>query len=178
MLALSRSDGSDGVSHRIRPQRLLKLVFLLESGSVLAVDELANSFGVSRRTIFRDIKVLRSANVPIAFDLAHGGYCIQRNGAHNIAADAPLPATSWVHDGEVCRCPKILSDEIAALLLAIRVAGPLPEKIAAACETALVKIMAAALPAAREQAIHILEQHSEPGEDSDSELVLRLRPSG
>ncbi|MEM6394669.1 MAG: WYL domain-containing protein [Planctomycetota bacterium] len=47
-----------------RVQRLLKLILQLQSGPPLNSDQLAKSLGVSRRTIYRDLKVLEAAGVP------------------------------------------------------------------------------------------------------------------
>jgi len=44
----------------------MKLILMLqESNRRLTVDELAEEFGVSRRTIFRDFNVLSEINVPV-----------------------------------------------------------------------------------------------------------------
>jgi hypothetical protein len=176
MLLLSRPEDTDGAAPLVRPQRLLKLVSLLESGAVLTGETLAQLLGVCRRTIFRDVKLLRAANIPIYFDLAHQSYRIRRNDAKQAAAAMPITDGTWVHDGTVCRCPKIVAEEIAALLLALRVVGPLPDSIVDACESALVKIMAAALPTARQQAVDILEQSSEKSPGQIEPQVLPLRP--
>jgi predicted DNA-binding transcriptional regulator YafY len=179
MLALPRSEKTDSISPLVRPQRLLKLISLLEAGRAITGDSLAQSLGVCRRTVFRDVKVLRGANIPIYFDSSDQGYRIRRNAAEQVAAAAaPSPESTWVHDGAVCRCPKIIAEEIAALLLALRVAGPLPDTIVDACESALVKIMAAALPAARQRAVNIMEESFEPSETPMEFHLLPLRPSG
>lgn len=178
MLAISTAEMADGVSPLVRPQRLLKLVSMLESGAVVTGETLAQSLGVCRRTIFRDIKLLRAANIPISFDLAYKSYRIHRSDVLQ-SADAgvvPVPESAWVHDGAVCRCPKIAAEEIAALLLALRAVGPLPGSIVDSCESALVKIMAAALPAARQQAVRIMEQPAYGGESQLEPQVLPLRP--
>ena len=50
-------------------ERRLKLILLLQRpGRKQTVQELANIFGVSRRTIFRDFNVLSEINVPIKYD--------------------------------------------------------------------------------------------------------------
>ena len=52
----------------------MKLILMLqESKKKLTVDELADTFGVSRRTIFRDFKVLSEINVPVTWD-KYSGY--------------------------------------------------------------------------------------------------------
>ena len=179
MLAFPGSQNTDSVAPLVRPQRLLKLVFLLESSTVMDGGALARALGVCKRTVMRDIKLLRSANIPISYDLTYGGYRLRR-GTPMVAppVNLPPPDSAWNHDGNVCRCPKIMAEEIAALLLAFRMAGQLPESIVDACESALVKIMAAALPAARERALNLMGEASEPSRIDIDAQVLPLRPSG
>jgi len=55
-------------------ERRMKLILMLQdSKKKLTVDELADTFGVSRRTIFRDFKVLSEINVPVTWD-KYSGY--------------------------------------------------------------------------------------------------------
>ncbi len=55
-------------------ERRMKLILMLqESRRRLTVDELAEEFGVSRRTIFRDFNVLSEINVPVTWD-KYSGY--------------------------------------------------------------------------------------------------------
>ena len=51
-----------------RLHRLLKLVGLLQAGKAHNAEGLATECGVSRRTIFRDLDVLRQSGVPLQFD--------------------------------------------------------------------------------------------------------------
>jgi predicted DNA-binding transcriptional regulator YafY len=55
-------------------ERRLKLILLLQQpGKRLTVDELAERFDVSRRTIFRDFNALQEINVPVTWD-RYSGY--------------------------------------------------------------------------------------------------------
>ena len=55
-------------------ERRLKLMLLLQQpGKKLTVEEIAEKFGVSRRTIFRDFNVLQEINVPVTWD-KYAGY--------------------------------------------------------------------------------------------------------
>jgi predicted DNA-binding transcriptional regulator YafY len=55
-------------------ERRLKLMLLLQQpGKHLTVDELAERFDVSRRTIFRDFNALQEINVPVTWD-RYSGY--------------------------------------------------------------------------------------------------------
>jgi len=59
-----------------RITRLLKLIGLLQSGRGYNAHALAQECGVSRRTIFRDLDVLRLAEVPLQFDPVEQHYRI------------------------------------------------------------------------------------------------------
>ena len=52
-------------------------MLLLQSNKKMSVDEIASYFGVSRRTVFRDMRVLNEINVPITWDRDQG-YGIMR----------------------------------------------------------------------------------------------------
>lgn len=55
-------------------ERRLKLMLLLQQpGEKLTVDQIAEKFGVSRRTIFRDFNALQEINVPVTWD-KYAGY--------------------------------------------------------------------------------------------------------
>jgi len=59
-----------------RVYRLLQLIMLMRSGRDLGADALAGELEVSRRTLFRDLKMLDLAGVPYAFDARRGSYSI------------------------------------------------------------------------------------------------------
>lgn len=54
------------MTHRL--ERILKLVSLLQSGAPYNALQLAQETNVHRRTVFRDVALLRSAGIPIRFD--------------------------------------------------------------------------------------------------------------
>ena len=56
-------------------ERRLKLILTLQSNQQLNARELAEKFNVSRRTIFRDLKVLNKMEIPITWD-QYSGYGI------------------------------------------------------------------------------------------------------
>ncbi len=58
--------------------RRLKLVTLLQSKRYLTVNEIAEEFAISRRTVFRDINVLGEMGIPILSDRDRG-YSMDRN---------------------------------------------------------------------------------------------------
>lgn len=55
-------------------RRLLQLLERLQSGRVHNARELADFCNVSRRTMFRDLKILQDSGVPILFDAQKQGY--------------------------------------------------------------------------------------------------------
>lgn len=57
-----------------RIQRLLRLAELLQSGRTYNSLQLADQCAVSRRTIFRDLKMLQLAGLPIVYDKQKQGY--------------------------------------------------------------------------------------------------------
>lgn len=56
--------------------RLIRLVGLLQSGRSFTAEELAAELGASRRTVFRDLKVLYISGLPQAFDPSTNHYRI------------------------------------------------------------------------------------------------------
>ena len=57
-------------------ERRMKLILMLQdSRKRLTVDKLAETFGVSRRTIFRDLNALSEINVPVTWE-RYSGYGI------------------------------------------------------------------------------------------------------
>jgi len=59
-----------------RIQRLLRLIMSLQSGREQDADMLSAELQVSRRTIFRDLRLLEAAGVPYTFDHRTKGYSI------------------------------------------------------------------------------------------------------
>jgi proteasome accessory factor B len=59
-----------------RITRLLKLIYLLQSGPAKNSAGLAKACGIGRRTIFRDLETLRQAGVPLEFDRKDKRYSI------------------------------------------------------------------------------------------------------
>lgn len=59
-----------------RIHRLIRLIVLLQSSRCYSANELAAELAVSRRTIFRDLRMLELAGIPFYYDRAAGGYRI------------------------------------------------------------------------------------------------------
>ena len=62
-----------------RVHRLLRIITLIESRHDWNAERLARECGTSDRNLYRDLKELRGAGVPIDFDEAAGGYRIRRD---------------------------------------------------------------------------------------------------
>lgn len=62
-----------------RIHRLLKIITLIHGSKLLNPAKLATLCETSERNIFRDLKELEGAGVPISFDKETGGYSIQRD---------------------------------------------------------------------------------------------------
>ena len=67
-----------GASRRLR--RLVQMIWLLDGARVWNVRELLAKFNVSRRTLFRDLKTIREAGIPLV--TYKGRYRIQRLPIH------------------------------------------------------------------------------------------------
>ncbi|MCP3980344.1 MAG: HTH domain-containing protein [bacterium] len=63
---------NSGAAIRGRVTRAIRIVGLIQSGQARSVGSLADQLGVSRRTVFRDIRTLRDAGVPIESELGKG----------------------------------------------------------------------------------------------------------
>jgi len=61
-----------------RIHRLLRLILLLQTERPRGVLDLMDELGVSRRTLFRDLKMLQDAGIPCFHDPKAGGYRIAR----------------------------------------------------------------------------------------------------
>lgn len=64
----------EGQGQMQRLQRVLQLLLHLQSGPRFNQNSLAGTFGVSVRTIYRDIDFLRKAGIPIVFDSQADAY--------------------------------------------------------------------------------------------------------
>ncbi len=62
-----------------RTHRLIRTIQLLQAGRACSVDWLATEMGVSRRTVFRDIEVLKEAGIDCEFDASENSYRIDES---------------------------------------------------------------------------------------------------
>ncbi len=73
-----------------RIHRLLELIGLLQAGRGYNAEGLAQACGVSRRSIFRDLDLLRQSGVPVAFD--------ETRECYRIPGACLLPPTNFTAD--------------------------------------------------------------------------------
>jgi hypothetical protein len=62
-----------------RVHRLFRLITQIQGSTHLNARRLAELCETSERNIYRDLKMLEGAGVPVSFDLESGGYAISRN---------------------------------------------------------------------------------------------------
>ncbi|MBL9124838.1 MAG: transcriptional regulator [Planctomycetaceae bacterium] len=104
-----------------RVTRLLQLLGILQGGKTYNVTGLAQACGVSRRTIFRDLDVLREAGVPLVFNEELGHYYL--NGRNflpptNFTAEEALALMVLCHElGGTSPLPFLAPARSAALKL-------------------------------------------------------------
>lgn len=60
-------------------KRRQKLFYLIQSGKALKVKDIAAEFGISKRTVYRDLRLLQDSDVPLTYD-PDEGYGIMRGG--------------------------------------------------------------------------------------------------
>ena len=63
--------------HQSQLTRCLKLLHLVRSSVGCSIDYLAHEFGVSKRTVHRDLCRLREAGIPVLYDTARRGYIVR-----------------------------------------------------------------------------------------------------
>ncbi len=85
-----------------RLQRLLRIMGLLQSGRVYNSKDLAEICGVSRRTVFRDLRTLQDSDVPLQYD--------ERKQGYSFSLPTYLPPTNFTLDETLSLL--ILCDEL------------------------------------------------------------------
>ncbi|MFO0910578.1 MAG: WYL domain-containing protein [Isosphaeraceae bacterium] len=128
--------------------RLFQLVGLLHAGDAPNARELADECEVSRRTIHRDLRLLRDAGVPIDFDRDSLGYHLSR--------EAFLPPTNLTVD-----------EAIALLILGHQGAGLERLGLASAARSGAVKVVQG-LPSEIRDRVVVTVGSSRPEGDLDA----------
>lgn len=123
-----------------RVSRIVQMLTTLQAGHNYSVDELAELVGVSRRTVFRDLKELEAIGVPYRFDARTGGYGIDPE-FFPPPIDLNLPeALSLLLLVHKARNHLPMPFKNSALLAGLKVENNLPAKIRHYCNTSLQSI--------------------------------------
>lgn len=123
-----------------RIDRLTAILIHLQTKRVVKADEIASRFGMSLRTVYRDVKALMEAGVPIGSEAGKGYFIV--DGYH-------LPPVMFTQD------------EAGSMLLAGKLVEKMGDKsVRAAYESAMMKVKAV-LNEAEKDHIQNLESHIE-----------------
>jgi len=116
-----------------RIRRLVQLIGLLQLGKGQNADSLSQGCGVSRRTIFRDLEILRLAGVPLVLDDEQGRYRIPSSyylPPTNFTAEEALAVMVLCYElGDDSRLPFCGAARSAALKLESSLPSPLREQV-------------------------------------------------
>lgn len=133
-----------------RVQRLIRLLNILQSGRTFSATELAGLCQVSRRTFYRDIKMLNESGVPVQCDEGGGGYSLSKNyylppmdlqldetlSLILLCQERGIPFQSSAREASLkllSNLPKNLQDEVCELASTISVhmgvTGSMPESV-------------------------------------------------
>jgi len=118
----------------------VQILTTLQAGKGYAVDDLARLFGMTRRTVFRDLKELKALGVPYHYDAKTGGYTIDPEfflPPVDLNLQEALSLLLLVHKA---RGQIQLPFKNSALLAALKIENNLPAKIRQYCNTALRNI--------------------------------------
>jgi proteasome accessory factor B len=123
-----------------RISRIVRILTTLQSGHSYSPEELTELVGVSRRTVFRDLKELSAIGVPYRFDKSSGGYMIEPEfflPSVDLNLQEALSLLLLIHKG---RTHLPIPFKNSALLAGIKVENNLPEKIRQYCSATLANI--------------------------------------
>ncbi len=132
-----------------RVSRGIQILMALQSGQRYAVDDLAKMLGLSRRTVFRDLKDLQKAGVPCHYNKETGSYTINPNfnlPSPSLSTQEALGLLLLVYKA---RNHIHLPFKDSVLRAALKIESNLPGKIKRYCNTALQNIYIKAEPQAR-----------------------------
>jgi predicted DNA-binding transcriptional regulator YafY len=127
-----------------RVSRVVQMLTTLQSGPPRSTAQLSRIFGVSRRTLFRDLKELQNIGIEPLFSPEHKGYKIppeQFLPPINLNLQEALSILLLVHK---MRGQIQLPFKHSALLAALKIESTLPPRIRRYCELALARISAKA----------------------------------
>ncbi len=133
---IPRSRAPAGGSRGERVRRVLRILLqLLFHPEALTLDDLMLLLGVSRRTVYRDIQLLREIGLPLLFDHKRGHYCLLDTEGASIVPATVASIEGALSAGPPPRAPDTAQrpdhwpfnwEESVALLALLR-AAPVPE---------------------------------------------------
>jgi len=115
-----------------RIQRLLKMIMLLQAGTSRTSDDMADELGVSRRTVFRDLRTLQSAGVPCGYN-PETGFTIEKQfylPPINLSISETLGLLLLGRTAESQRGRPLVGPALSAIN---KLVSTLPEEIRAEC---------------------------------------------
>ncbi|QDT39357.1 helix-turn-helix transcriptional regulator [Stratiformator vulcanicus] len=141
--------------------RLFQLASYLQSGKTLSAAELAELCGVSRRTIFRDINLLRDAGLPLEYDEEGRGFS--------------MPVRSYLRPAEFT-----FAETLSLLLLCEELGGDGGIPFHAAARSAAVKLLSGLPESIRDELGEVVERisvrleapRSDAGEPAHYQLLI------
>ncbi len=120
--------------------RLMKILTTLQAGKSCAVSDLSKMFGMSCRTIYRDLKELEAVGVPYYYDAKSGGYSIRPEFFLPLVDLKPREALSLLLLAHKASEQIQLPFRRSALLAALKIENNLPVKVRQYCNAALQNI--------------------------------------
>lgn len=114
-----------------RFDRILQMFFLLQSKAIVTVNELQSRFETSKRTIYRDLKALETAGVPISFHDGAGysiseGYRIQPSRFTQEEVLSLLIAEKMMQQHQT----KFIKEQFESVLIKVKSSLQLQQKLA------------------------------------------------
>ncbi len=155
--------------------RIVKILTTLQSNEKYSPADLEEILGVSRRTIFRDLKELQSIGVPYRYDTKDGGYSIDPKFFlppvdFNLAE--ALSLLTLVHK---VRNHLPIPFRNAALLAGLKVENNLPIEVRNYCQASLQKVTVAPEPHAAIKSLDIIYNTIQKAIRTKTKLNLEYR---
>lgn len=109
-----------------RVERLLRVIRILQAGRPRSVDELADMAGVSRRTTFRDLKLLQRAGMPYRYDRGSRSFWTEHGTVLPPLTLSPAEALGLLLAVRQHQSSHVSPDAEAAAAAALKVESMLP----------------------------------------------------
>ncbi len=122
-----------------RVSRIVKILTTLQSGEKYSPRDLESILGVSRRTVFRDLKELQSIGVPYRYDTKSGGYSVDPKFFLPPVDFSLAEALSLLMLVHKVRNHLPLPFRNSALLAGLKVENNLPLEVRNYCQASLAK---------------------------------------